>query len=147
MKTDEIHVKMKQGGRLERDNAGAIRFSDDVRVTEQQAKEIVEQVYLKAKVNLEFKQLAGTFAEEGGGKGVHPKSSKKWTIEDRRIVLQSVGESNEGVGLKLGRSGMSIHMQRSGLLAAFDAWKFNAGIDGTLPKTREEQIDEFLKVY
>jgi hypothetical protein len=148
-----MQVKKPMEGIIERDSEGLVRLPDEFPMTSEQLKELVEQFYVRGHINLKIKQHDKPFAEMGGGmKGGKSKTPRKWTDDERKIVLQTVDETTEMVGEKLGRSGMSIYMQRAALLAAFEAWKHEQSKKGIIYPTMngeqsEKEIDDFLKVY
>ena len=128
---------------LQRDSEGFVRLSMPVNMTERQYDEVIEQLWVKAEINVKKRQLSKTFAEHDKVFGSKERHPKKWTDEERKYVLKTVDTDCDTVGTALGRSGMSIYMQRAQLLADFESWLMD---DGKKFKSasRDEQINEFL---
>jgi hypothetical protein len=130
---------------LQRDSEGYVRFSEPMQMTMQQYEEVVEQLWVKAGIDVKKKVLERTFKEYDGERGVKPRIMRRWTDEERRHVLMTVEDECDAVGKELGRSGMSIFMRRAQLLAEFESWQMSD--EGKLwkEKSREEQVKKFLK--
>jgi hypothetical protein len=110
---------------------------------ERQCKEFIEQLWVKAQIDVKKKQLDKTFAEYDKVMGIVKGPSKRWTNEEYKYLLMHPGEDHGTVGAALGRSYMSIKMQRD-IDSDFAAWQLSEEGQQHGEKTREQQIDAFL---
>jgi hypothetical protein len=140
LKTNKIEHKD-----LLMDKNGVVRLGD-LELNDALIRSIIEHVYVTKQIDLKIKRISQSFEEfdEGRG-GVKHKGMKKWTVDERKIVLMNPELSNETVGQQLDRSGMSIMMRRSSLMTEFDAWRIaKVGSD---QMSRQEQVDAFLDEF
>lgn len=129
---------------IQRDSLGFVRITEPVKMTELQFREFIEQLWVKAQINLKKKQLDKTFDEYDKVFGIKPKTMKKWTDEERKYLLMNPGVDHGTVGVALGRSYMSIKMQRD-IDSDFAGWQLSEEGVKHSGESREAQIDAFLQ--
>jgi hypothetical protein len=126
---------------LQVDVEGYVRFTEPVKMTESELNEFIEWAYVKGHINLKKKKLDKTFAEYDRKMGGVKGPMRHWLPSERKHVLETVGEETDAVGEELGRSGMSIYMERAKLLARFEAYSMK---EENVGKSRDELVNAFI---
>ncbi|KXB00509.1 hypothetical protein AKJ41_04000 [candidate division MSBL1 archaeon SCGC-AAA259O05] len=67
---------------------------------------------------------------------------RKWTIDEYAVLLETEGTSK--VAERLGRTWMSVDIQRGSFLPSYMAWAEKKGVD-LVQENRKELIEEFLR--
>lgn len=121
-----------------RDENGNVDFDAPFDVTDKQKQEFKE-FFQENFDDVEVDEVTEPDMEGGGG----TSNQKGWTVEDRKILLQT--NSNEEAAEKLDRSKMSVQMKRGSFQPEFLQWAKDQGFAKPIEKATEDMIEEFLE--
>lgn len=146
---------MRHDNYVIRDSKGFIRVPENIPLTQKQAKEIIEVLFMSSGKDVGLKQLDVSLDEYDKSKGIGKKKGAtiKWTDEERRYVLLHHEDGDDAVGKAIGdlgiggnfqgRSYMSIRLYKSGLLSELELFKQNHAKE-IKDKTREQIVNMYL---
>lgn len=130
---------------LLRDSEGVLRFPNNVRVSEEAVKEIIEVMWTKNSTNFKLKQLEVSFSDYDVVNGIKNRGvSKKWTDDEEKYVLNHPDDDNGEIGKALNRTFMSVLMHKPDLLDDYSDWilRHPEEIKGL---SREQIVDAFFE--
>jgi hypothetical protein len=133
---------------LQKDSEGFIRLAEPIHTSNAQTEAIIEAIYVSTGINLQLKQLSDTFANYDRNSGIKGQRGlmRRWSDEERLYVLLHHEDGDEAVGQVLGRSFMSVYMDKSKLLSRFIAWQNSEEGSQYRNDTRECQAKAFLGI-
>ena len=130
---------------LLRDSEGVLRFPNNVKVSEEAVKEIIEVMWTKNSTNLKLKQLEVSFSDYDVVNGIKNRGvSKKWTDDEEKYILNHSKDSNEEIGKALNRTSMSVYMHKPDLLDDYSDWILRHQ-ELIKDLSREEVVDAFFE--
>lgn len=121
-----------------RDGNGKVDLDAPVDATDEQKNKFIE-FFRENFDEVEVEEVKEPDMEGGGGES----NQKSWTVEDRKVLLQT--NSNEEAAEKLDRSKMSVQMKRGSFQPEFLRWAKEQNYAKPIENLTEDMIEDFLE--